>query len=123
MALRDKLAQRVQPFLEPGEEARHVVLAQTGPHPLMILLLYVFAFWMRYRIIVVTDRAVVILRASVLRPAAPKELLQRLPRQTPLGAPLSGLFARTEIAGEKTYIHKRFHKDVAAADAELAPAA
>ena len=33
--------------------------------------------------------------------------------------PLSGLWARTEFTGEKMWVHKRFHKDVEAADAAL----
>lgn len=119
MALRDKLAQRVQPHLEPGEQVQHAFMAQTGPHPFTILLLYVFALFMKYRIVAVTDRAVLEFKASMWRPAMPKELLRRLPRQTPLGAPLSGLWARTQLDGEKLYVNKRFHKDVAAADASL----
>ena len=30
--------------------------------------------------------------------------------------PASGLWYRTEALGERLYIHKRFHKDIAAAD-------
>ena len=35
MALRDKLVERVQPFLEPGEQVQAVFLAQTGPNPFL----------------------------------------------------------------------------------------
>jgi len=119
MALRDKLRERSQPFLEPGEEVRHVFLAQAGPSPWLFALSWLFAFWMKYRIVVVTDRSVVLLSASPWVPAKPKELVARLPRSTTFG-PLEGVWAKTQIQGEKFYIHKRFHKDVEAADAEAA---
>lgn len=117
--LREKLTTRVQPYLEPGEEVRHVFLAQGGPHPLTILLLYVFALFFRYYIVAVTDRAVVVVKASVLRPSFPKNLVERLPRQARLGVKLTGLWGTGQAGGRKLWIHRRFHKDVAAADSEL----
>lgn len=123
-SLREKLASRAQPYLEPGEQVQHAFMAQAGPHPFMILLLYVFAFFFKYRIVVVTDRAIVVLKASLMRPSFPKELLARLPRQTQIGRKLSGIWGTGELNGEKIYINKRFHKDAAAADAAVsAPAA
>ena len=39
MALRDKLASRTQPFLEPGEQVTQIFAAQSGPNPWMIPLI------------------------------------------------------------------------------------
>ena len=118
MALRDKLRERSQPLLDDGETIKQVFLAQAGPSPWLFALSWLFAFLMKYRIVAVTDRNVVLLEASAWKPAAPKGVVARLPRSTRFGAPLSGLWAPVTIDGEKYYVHKRFHEDVAAADAE-----
>jgi hypothetical protein len=121
MALRDKLRERAQPFLESGEKVEEVFPAQAGS-PWMVglgggLLLLLFA---KPRDVVVTDRSIVVLRQSKAT-ATPKELLGRIPRNTMIG-PVRGIWAKTELNGEKLWIHRRFHKDVASADAALANA-
>jgi hypothetical protein len=121
MALRDKLRERARPLLEPGEKIEEVFLAQNGS-PWMLglgggLLMLLFA---KPRVVVVTDRAVVLFRQSKLT-ATPTELLARLPRTTQIG-PVKGLWAKTVLSGEQIYIHRRFHGDVKRADAELAEA-
>ena len=57
MALRDKLAARVQPLLEPGEQVQAVFVTQTGPSPYWVLLTTLIFFTVKRRIIVATDRA------------------------------------------------------------------
>ena len=64
MALRDKLRDRTQPLLEPGEQIQEVLLAQTGPSPYLAIITYLVFFAVKRRIIVATDRAVVIMRAG-----------------------------------------------------------
>ena len=115
--MRDKLRERSQPFLEPGEEIHHVFLAQAGPSPWLFALSALLGFLMKYRVVAVTDRSVVLLSASPWVPSKPKELVARLPKSTKIG-PVSGVWAKVQLQGEKYYIHKRFHKDVEAADAE-----
>jgi hypothetical protein len=44
-----------------------------------------------------------------------KQVLRELPRNIRIGPP-SGLWWRCVSLGERLYIHKRFHKDVNAAD-------
>jgi hypothetical protein len=44
------------------------------------------------------------------------EVIDELPRHTQIG-PASGLWYKCETLGERLYIHKRFHKDIAQADA------
>lgn len=121
MAIRDKLVERSQPHLEPGEQIQQVFLAQTGPNPMLGALTYLIAFWVKYYVVVVTDRGIVFLRSGVLTPSKPKSLYKRVARQTTLG-PLSGLWGKMMVDGERFWVHKRFHKDVAAADGQTMPA-
>lgn len=114
MALRDKLRERAQPFLEPGEQIQAIVPCQTGPSPYYSFLTYLIFFWIKWWHIVATDRALVVLRVGMT--GKPKEVAQRLPRTTAFG-PLSGLWGKTQLFGTTAYIHKRFHKDAAQADA------
>jgi hypothetical protein len=122
MALRDKLAARVQPMLEPGEQIQAVFLTQTGPSPYWFLATYFILFAIKRRIVVATDRAVVVVRAGAMTGTSAKEVLARLPRSTRIG-PLSGLWARIELNGERQWVHKRFHGDVAVADSRAATGA
>jgi hypothetical protein len=119
MALRDKLRERSQPLLEEGEEIQHVFLAQAGPTPWLFALSWLFAFLMKYRVVAVTDRNVVLLESSSWTPAKPNQVVARLPRQTRFG-PVKGVWAKVDLAGERYFVHKRFHRDVEAADAEVA---
>ncbi|MBI2709263.1 MAG: hypothetical protein HYX34_06170 [Actinobacteria bacterium] len=121
MALRDKLAERMQPYLEPGEQVRHVFTGQTGPSPWLGALSWLIVlFGAKYRIVAVTDRSITVVNASKLVPSKPKgdAAVAKLPRATPIG-PVSGLWGETRFLGERLWVHKRFHKDIAAADAEL----
>ena len=120
MALRDKLASRTQPFLEPGEQVQQIFPAQVGPNPWMIPAIgpVIVMLISKIRVIAVTDRAVLVLNSSKLTPK-PTGLIHRLPRQTRLG-PIEGkIWGKTTIAGERTWVHKRFHKDLQAADTAI----
>ena len=118
MALREKLAERAAPYLEPGEQVRHAFLAQSGMSPYLAFLSYIFIWMNKYWIIVVTDRATLVIRSSIWAPSKAKNLDRRVGR-VPFG-PMTGLWGKTDaLGGDTIYIHKRFHKDVEAADAEL----
>jgi hypothetical protein len=121
MALRDKLRTRVQPFLEPDEQVRQVFLAQSGMNPMVVPLFgaLIMLLATHPKIVVVTDRGIVVLKAGKLVPSKPKAVEARGPQVT-LG-PVKGLWAKIHL-GEKMYVHKRFHKDVEAADAALGSA-
>jgi hypothetical protein len=118
MALRDKLYQRSTKFLEPGEQVQAVFLAQSGPSPYWLLLTTVVVFFTGYRIVVVTDRAIIVERSSLWSGAVPKQVLARLPRTQQLG-PLSGLWGKLQLGPTRLWVHKRFHRDVTQADAAL----
>jgi hypothetical protein len=117
MAYRDKLAARVQPYLEPGEQIRWVFPAAGGLSPWMMALAggLLYTILSKPRVVVVTDRGIVLLKASKLsgRPVA----FETRGPQVQLG-PVKGLWAPIHL-GDKLYVHKRFHKDVEAADAAL----
>lgn len=118
MALRDKLVRRSVPYLEPGEQVQAVFLAQSGPSPYwMFLTLLILLFAVRYAVVVVTDRGIVVLRAGLFSPSFPKRVVARLPRATWLGEP-HGLWGKIQL-DRRYYVHKRFHKDVVAANQML----
>jgi hypothetical protein len=122
MALRDKLAARVQPLLEPGEQVQAVFITQTGPSPYWVLVTTLIFFAVKRRIIVATDRAIVVVRAGAMSGTSAKQVMARLPRGTRLG-PASGMWAKISVNGEQQWVHKRFHGDIARADAAAGAAA
>jgi hypothetical protein len=56
------------------------------------------------------------LQGKAMVPSKIKGVVGSLPRQTPLG-PVSGLWGKVQLGPEQVWVHKRFHKDVAAANA------
>jgi hypothetical protein len=117
MALQEKIRERSQPFLEPGETMQTAFLAQTGPTPWLAgafgALIYMFIA--KYRIVVVTDRAVVLLKAGAFRPAKPKEVVKRLPRTTPIGPFEGKIWGKVQIDGERHWVHRRFKDEIQSA--------
>ncbi len=119
MALRDKLRDRVQPHLEPGEKITQIFLGQTGPSPWWVMVTWlILIFGAKYRVVAVTDRAIRVFSASGWVPSKPKELIQTLPLNTTMSNP-SGLWAKVNIGSEEMWVHKRFHGDVNSARAAL----
>jgi len=118
MGIRERLAGSAAPLLEPNEQVRHVFLAQEGASPYLVFLSVWSTFFFKYRVVCVTDRAIVVMACTRTR-RTPTEVLMRLPRQTLIGPLESKLWAKTMVTGRVMYIHRGFHKDVAAADAEV----
>ena len=103
-------------MLAPGERVEEVFLAQVGPNPNVVFLSYFSLFFNHYRVIAVTDRAIVVCAATFWRPTFPTAVIERLSRSTQLG-PLSGtLWSQVRLPGKRTWVHRRFHDDVLAAD-------
>jgi hypothetical protein len=117
MSTHDKLANWARPYLEPDEEIQAVFLVQSvSPYWILISIL-IGVFSDGYRTVVVTDRAIVLLRNGRMLGARPKEVAQRRPRDEWLGDP-KGIWGRVQL-DRKYWVHKRFHKEVVAADTAL----
>ncbi|MEK6275623.1 MAG: hypothetical protein AABM30_09825 [Actinomycetota bacterium] len=124
MAIRDKISKNVEPHLEPGETLQAAFPAQGGINPWSVILTgYLLLMWLaKYVVVAVTDKRILLFKASSLAPTKPKELLGTFPRDTRFG-PVSGIWGKIELGGTRYYVHRRFHKDVEAADAAPGTAA
>jgi hypothetical protein len=115
VAIRDKLRANAAPLLQPGETIQAVFCGQTTSQYFVLISYWIIILSNAYRVIVVTDRRILVCKSGRLRMTPVKEVLRELPRNVRIGPP-SGLWWRSESLGERLYIHKRFHKDVNAAD-------
>ena len=115
MAIRDKIRAKTAAHLHPGEQVQAVFGAQTASQYWMLLAYVVFFAMNKYRCVVVTDQRILVFNSGHFLTAAPKELVNELPRATRIG-PASGLWHVVDL-GEELRVHKRFHKDIVAADA------
>jgi hypothetical protein len=116
MAIRDKMRANAAHILQPGETIQAIFSAQTTSQYFALISYWIIIFKNAYRVVVVTDRRIVVCRSGRLRVTLVKDIVTELPRSTRIGPP-SGLWWRCETLGERLYVHRRFHKDVNAADA------
>jgi hypothetical protein len=121
MALRDKLRQNAAPLLQPGETIQAVFCGQTVSAYFALISYWIIVFANAYRVVVVTDRRILVCRSGRFRITPVKAIERELPRGTRIGEP-AGLWWPCDSLGRRLYIHRRFHKDVTAADAALAGA-
>jgi hypothetical protein len=119
VGVREKITKNVQPLLQPGETIQAVFAAQSTSQWFALISIWIIVIKNSYRSVIVTDRRILVCRAGRLTLGAVKGVLRELPRATQIG-PASGLWYKTDALGETLYIHKRFHKDVAAADGTAA---
>lgn len=122
MATRDRYRKQMEPCLEPGEQIEEVFFAQTGPNPRWLFLSTFVMFATRYYIVAVTDRAIIVTRPGQPKKNPSQPTVARLPRELVLG-PTKGLWAGPLYLtpdGKKLWVHRRFHRDVNAADERLA---
>jgi hypothetical protein len=121
MALRDSMRQSAAPYLQPGEPVQAVFGAQTHSQWLAPLTGFiVFRFINRYRIGVVTPGRILILDAGGSSMKKAQGVVTELPRSTRLG-PGQGAWHVIGAGTGKLRVHRRFYKDLAAADATVAP--
>jgi len=123
--IRDKIVENSAQYLRPGERVQAVIPGQTssGWWAFLILvgILPYFVVYMainRFRIALVTDQRILVLDAGKWTMGTPKKVLGELPRGIRLGQP-SSLWWKCTALGEPLHVHRRFHKDVLAADAAL----
>ncbi|WP_067465639.1 hypothetical protein [Actinomadura macra] len=115
MAIRDKMRANAAHVLQPGENIQAVFCAQTTSQYFALISYWIIIFSNAYRVVVVTDRRILVCRSGRLRMTPVNEVLRELPRNTRIGPP-SGLWWRSDHLGERLYVNKRFHKDINAAD-------
>ncbi len=119
MAIRDKYRKNAQPYLEPGETIQAAFGAQTHSAWLIALTgILPGLFLNKYVVVVVTDRRILLGKASPFGTTQVNEILDVLPRQTMIGPP-SGLWHQTDALGRRLYVHKRFHSDITEADSMI----
>jgi hypothetical protein len=125
MALRDSMQQSSAQFLQPGETIQEVFGAQTASQWLAALSGFlVFLSLNRYRIFAVTPQRIVVLDAGKFGMSKARGIVAELPRSTRLGPPSGGLWHVIPVGNEKLRVHRRFFKDIQAADSGAAsPAA
>lgn len=121
MAIRDKMRANAEPFLQPGETIQAVFGAQTTSQWFALISYWIIIIRNAYRVVVVTDRRILVGRSGRVTTTPIKDIVHEVPRATRIG-PASGLWYKTEALGERLYIHKRFHKDITEADAAIASA-
>src|SRR5690349_19088368 len=119
--MRADLARRSAPFLPVGSEIRQVFIYQTAAHFSVFVVNYLTGLalhWIKFGCVAVTQDAIYILESRKLSGGRnPQRLIGTLPRHTELG-PVSGRWAQLNLLGERCWVHKRFHSQIAAADRE-----
>jgi hypothetical protein len=117
---RADLVESALPFLPAGSEIRQAFIGQAAPNFFYFIVTYLTGIMFRnkYRCVAVTDEAIYVLDSTKWSGGAkPQELVGRMPRHTRLG-PVSGRWAEVDLLGERHWVHKRFHDQIAAADRE-----
>lgn len=115
-------------FLNPGETIQAVLGAQTGS-PLVrgiggafgLLGVLAMSAFNDFRIVAVTDQRILILDAGTWNFKTARSVVEILPRATRLG-PATDVWHSIKPASGKLWIHRRFYKDLEAADEMTAPA-
>ncbi len=122
MALLDSMRSSAAQFLQPGEPIQAVIGAQTASQWLALLTGFlVFLGLNRYRIIAVTPTRIVVLDAGKTSMKTARGVVMELPRSTRLG-PGTGMWHQIQAGGETLRVHRRFFKDLEAADSVAAVA-
>ena len=118
MAIRDKMRANAAPLLQPGETIQAVFAAQTVSAYFALISIWIIIFSNAYRVVVVTDRRIMVCRSGRFTITPVKSIETEVPRATRIGDP-SGLWWPCDTLGRRLYIHRRYHKDVREADAAL----
>ena len=106
-------------YLRPDEGIEAVIPAEAiFPNPVPIATI-VIALRGASRLVVATNQRILIFRRGFF--GALGDLLDERPRHVAIGPPHAPfVFFRAEALGERLYIHRRWFKDVRAADAAIA---
>ena len=104
--------------LQDGETVQAVFCAQTASPYWALVSYWIVLVKNAYRVVVVTDRRILVCKSGRMSTTPVNEVVAEFPRATRIG-PASGVWYKCDALGDRLYVHKRFHKDVAAADAAL----
>jgi hypothetical protein len=116
MALRDKQLESAAPYLAPGEPVQAVFGAQTASQWVAGFAgVFVFLGLNHYRILVATPARILVLDAGKSSMKKVRGVVTELPRSTRLG-PATGLWHRIPAGQENLRVHRRFFKEIQAAD-------
>ena len=122
MALRDSMRESAAEYLRPGEPIQAVIGAQTASQWLAALTgFFVFLGLNRYRILAVTPARIVVLDAGKTSMKRARGVVMELPRSTRLG-PGTGMWHQIPAGTETLRVHRRFFKDLEAADTSVVAA-
>lgn len=122
VALRDTMRSSAAQFLQPGESIQAVIGAQTASQWLAALTgVFVFLGLNRYRILAVTPTRILVLDAGKVSMTKARSVVMELPRSTRLG-PGTGMWHQVPAGSETLRVHRRFFKDIEAADGLAAAA-
>ncbi|HEV3226717.1 MAG TPA: DUF2510 domain-containing protein [Acidimicrobiales bacterium] len=122
MAIRDSMRANAAPYLQPGETVQAVFAAQTTSQWFALISYWIIIITNAYRVVVVTDRRIMVCKSGRFRMTPVNSVLRELPRATRIG-PFDGrLWYKSESLGERLYIARRFQKDIDLADSMLAGA-
>jgi hypothetical protein len=120
MALRDSMLNSATPYLQPGEPVQAVIGAQTASQWVAGLAgIFVFLGLNHYRILIATPARILVLDAGKTSFKKARGVVLELPRSTRLG-PATGLWHRIPAGEETLRVHRRFFKDIEAADGVVA---
>ncbi|MGD0603006.1 MAG: hypothetical protein ABSA53_05315 [Streptosporangiaceae bacterium] len=116
MALRDSMRESAVQYVRPGETIQAVIGAQTASQWLAALTGFlVFLGLNHYRILAVTPARILVLDAGKTSMKRARGVVTELPRSTRLG-PGTGMWHQIPAGQETLRVHRRFFKDLEAAD-------
>jgi len=122
MAIRDKLKENAARLLQPGEQIQAVIPAQTTSAYFALISYWIIILRNSFRVIVVTDRRILVCRSGRFRQSAVSEVEREISRHTVIGPAEGGLWYRTDALGETLHISRRYFKDIEAADRAMGQA-
>jgi hypothetical protein len=119
-AVRGRLTAQAARVLQPGEQVQAVIWAQTlNPRLVPITpLRMLVGRGNPFRVIVATDRRLLLCLGGRWTRKLLPEVLAELPRATVIG-PARGYWHRTDAFGERLYVQCSSHDEIAKADAAV----
>ena len=121
MSSSSKFLERVKVFTDPDEPVQYAVTGQVGIKPTWRFLSFWLVVTNKPRIIAVTPKRILVLRAGQFRSARtkPRQLLFDVPRSTVMG-PLHGTWSRIRLGNESIWVSRNAYKLIEKANAAAA---